>query len=75
MEWMKRISIEPGKCGGKPCIRGYRIRVSDVLELVAAGASHDEILEDYPFLELEDINAALLYAARETSHQVVAVSV
>lgn len=61
---MKRITVEPGKCGGRPCIRGMRIRVQDVLELLSAGASHAEILEDYPYLEEEDIQAALAYAAR-----------
>ncbi len=61
---MKRITVEPGKCGGRPCIRGMRIRVQDILELMNAGASHAEILEDYPYLEEEDIQAALAYAAR-----------
>lgn len=59
---LRRITIEPGKCGGRPCIRGLRMRVSDVLELLAAGASVDEILTDYPFLEREDIQASLAYA-------------
>ncbi|MFM9195955.1 MAG: DUF433 domain-containing protein, partial [Planctomycetia bacterium] len=54
-----RITIEPGKCGGKPCIRGMRIRVSDVLELLANGASFEEILADYPCLDQFD-NAARL---------------
>lgn len=64
MPLLDRITIEPGKCGGRPCIRGMRIRVVDVLELLAAGASHEEILEDYPYLEEADIQAALFYAAR-----------
>jgi uncharacterized protein (DUF433 family) len=51
--------IEAGKCGGRPCLRGLRIRVSDILELLSAGASFDELLKDYPFLEREDILAAL----------------
>ncbi len=63
---LRRITLEPGKCGGSPCIRGYRIRVSDILSLLGAGASHAEILEDYPFLEEEDIFAALEYAAAQT---------
>ena len=58
-----RITLEPGKCGGKPCIRGMRIRVSDVLELLANGASIEEILADYPCLERDDILAAIAYAA------------
>ena len=61
---LKRITVEPGKCGGKPCIRGQRMRVSDVLDLLAAGASFEEILRDYAFLEREDILAALSYATR-----------
>lgn len=68
---LNRITIEPGKCGGKPCIRGLRFRVSDVLELLAAGASFDEILEDYAFLQREDIIAALTYAARQIDHVVL----
>ncbi|MBA3493855.1 MAG: DUF433 domain-containing protein [Gammaproteobacteria bacterium] len=60
---LERVTIEPGKCGGRPCIRGKRIRVSDILELLSAGASYDEILADYPFLEREDILAALEYGA------------
>ncbi len=74
MSLLDRISVEPGKCGGRPCIRGYRLRVSDLLELVANGASREEILEDYPFLEDEDITAALTYAARQTDHTVLAVA-
>jgi uncharacterized protein (DUF433 family) len=54
-----RISIEPGKCGGRPCIRGMRIRFTDILGLLGAGASHQEILEDYPMLEEDAILAAL----------------
>ena len=60
---LSRITIEPGKCGGRPCIRGLRIRVTDVLSLLGSRASHQEILEDYPSLEENDILAALEYAA------------
>lgn len=70
-ELMQRVTIEPGKCGGKPCLRGLRIRVTDVLALLASGASHAEILEDYPDLEEEDILAALQYASRLTDHPVL----
>jgi len=70
-EHLQRITIDAGKCGGRPCIRGLRIRVSDILELLAAGASFDEILKDYPFLEREDILAALDYAAYQTDHAVL----
>ena len=69
-----RITIEPGKCGGKPCIRGMRIRVCDVLELLANGASIEEILADYPCLERDDILAAIAYAAQQTNHVVVEVA-
>ena len=68
---LARITIEAGKCGGKPCIRGKRLRVSDVLDLLAAGAPIGEILADYPFLEREDVLAAIQYAARQTDHVVL----
>lgn len=70
-ERLKRITVEEGKCGGRPCIRGLRIRVSDILELLAAGASHEEILTQYPFLEKEDILAAIEYAAHQADHAVL----
>jgi uncharacterized protein (DUF433 family) len=70
-ELLQRISIEPGKCGGRPCIRGKRLRVTDELELLSAGASFEEILEDYPFLERDDILAAIEYASRQTDHVVL----
>ena len=68
---MDRITIDPNQCGGRPCIRGTRFRVVDLLELLASGASHEEILSDYSFLEPADIPAALLYAARLADHAVV----
>lgn len=68
---LQRITIEPGKCGGRPCIRGSRMRVVDVLELLSAGASVDELIEDYPSLERDDIFAVLAYAARQTDHVVL----
>ena len=68
MNPLERITVEPGKCGGRPCIRGTRLRVMDVIELLAAGASPEEILRDYEFLQPEDIPAALLYAAHQTAH-------
>jgi len=74
MERLNRITVDPGKCGGRPCIRGHRIRVTDVLELLAAGASHEEILMDYPSLKREDILAALDYAAHQTDHVVLPTS-
>ena len=71
---LARITIDPEQCGGRPCIRGYRIRVTDLLELLASGATHEEILADYPFLESEDIYAALEYAAHQADHSIVRAS-
>jgi uncharacterized protein (DUF433 family) len=68
----KRIVIKPGLCGSRPTIRGLRIRVQDVLDLLANGASRKEILEDYPYLEDEDITAALHYASQSLDHPVLA---
>ena len=68
----ERITINPNQCGGKPCIRGLRIRVIDILDLLAAGLSHTEILEEHPDLEPDDIKAALLYARRRLNHPIVA---
>jgi uncharacterized protein (DUF433 family) len=67
----QRITIDPNVCGGRPCIRGMRVRVTDVLDLLAAGASNEEILDDYPYLEAADISAALAYAARQSDHPVL----
>ena len=74
LDRLNRIMVEEGKCGGRPCIRGFRIRVTDVLSLLGAGASIEEILADYPFLEREDIYAAIEYAAHQTDHTVLQVS-
>jgi uncharacterized protein (DUF433 family) len=71
MKLLKRITVEPGKCGGQPCIRGKRMRVTDILDLLSHGTSHEEILRDYPFLEPEDILAAIAYASRLTDHVVL----
>lgn len=60
---LDRITIEPGKMHGRPCIRGLRVRVQDVLEMLAAGMTAAEILEDYPYLEADDLRAAIAYAA------------
>jgi uncharacterized protein (DUF433 family) len=62
MKYQDIITIEPGKRGGKPCIRGMRITVYDVLSYLAAGMSHEEILQDFPYLTEEDILACLAYA-------------
>jgi uncharacterized protein (DUF433 family) len=74
MSTLERITVNPSQCGGRPCIRGLRIRVKDILELLAAGASREEILEDYPYLETEDITAALEFAARQVDHPVLRVA-
>jgi uncharacterized protein (DUF433 family) len=63
MDYSKIITVEPGKRGGKPCIRGMRITVSDVLGYLAVGMSEDEILRDFPYLAREDIRACLSFAA------------
>jgi uncharacterized protein (DUF433 family) len=68
---LSRITVRPEQCHGQPCIRGMRIRVSDVLEMLAGGMSHDEILTDFPYLERDDIRAALAYAAQELKHPIV----
>jgi uncharacterized protein (DUF433 family) len=70
-ELLKRITVDPDVCGGRPCIRGLRIRVTDILDLLASGAPAEEILQDYPYLESEDISAALEFAARRSGHFVV----
>jgi uncharacterized protein (DUF433 family) len=71
MKLLERITVEPGKCGGRPCIRGLRIRVTDVLGMLAEGVPHEEILRDFPYLEPDDIKAALAYAARQSDHAVL----
>jgi uncharacterized protein (DUF433 family) len=65
---LQRITTEPGKCGGKPCIRGMRFRVVDMLELLANNILPEQILADYPDLEPEDIQASLVFAARRVDH-------
>ena len=67
-----RITINPDQCGGRPCIRGMRIRVIDVLDLFAAGLSAEQILAEMPDLEMDDLKAALNYAARRLDHPVLA---
>ena len=62
---LERITVNPEQCGGRPCIRGMRIRVIDVLDLFAAGLSAEQILEEMPDLEADDLKAALLYARHQ----------
>ena len=69
-----RITAEQGKMGGRPCIRGMRIRVTDVLEMLAGGATEAEILADFPDLVVEDIRAALAYAAEQVDHPVITIA-
>jgi len=68
---LERITFNPKQCGGRPCIRGMRIRVSDVLDLFAAGLSAEQILEEMPDLEADDLKAALAYASRKLDHPVL----
>jgi uncharacterized protein (DUF433 family) len=74
MKYLDRITFNPEQCGGRPCIRGYRMRLKDVLDLLAAGADEAEILGDYPFLEPEDIRACLEFAAEQVNHPMLKVA-
>ena len=71
MKRAERITFDPEQCGGRPCIRHYRLRVKDVLDMMAAGVSEPEILQDYSFLEPEDIRACLELAAEKVNHPVL----
>ena len=71
-ELLARITVNPEQCGGRPCIRGMRIRVVDILDLFAAGLSAEQVLEELPDLEMDDVKAALQYAARRIDHPVLA---
>ncbi len=71
MSFRDRITFNPNQCGGRPCVRGIRIRVGDVLALLAANVPESEILADFPDLESEDIRACLEYAAAQVDHPVV----
>jgi uncharacterized protein (DUF433 family) len=73
MSQLERITFNPEQCGGRPCIRGMRIRVKDILDMLAAGATEAEILESYPYLVREDIQASLEYAARQVDHAVLSL--
>ncbi len=70
----ERITVNPNQCGGRPCIRGMRIRVIDVLELQANGLTSAQILEELPDLEMEDLQAVARYAFRRLDHPVLAVA-
>ncbi len=71
---LARITSDSAMCGGRPCIRGMRIRVRDVLDLLASGASIEEVLHDHPSLERDDVLAAIAYAAQFMDHAVVRVA-
>lgn len=68
----ERITVDPEQCGGRPCVRGLRIRVQDVLDLLANGLTPEQVLEELPDLETEDIRACLRFASRRLDHPVVA---
>lgn len=71
MSHLNRITFNPRQCGGRPCLRGMRIRVVDVLQLLAAGQTESEILADFPDLESDDIRACLEFAAAQADHTVL----
>ena len=71
MDIVERITVNPNQCGGRPCIRGMRVRVSDVLDLLANGLSTEQITDELPYLEVEDVEACLRYASRRIAHPVV----
>lgn len=71
-ELLARITIDPQRMHGRPCIRDLRITVADVLGLLSSGQSRESILEDYPYLEAADIDAVLAYAARQVDHPIIA---
>jgi uncharacterized protein (DUF433 family) len=71
-ELIERITVNPEQCGGRPCIRGMRIRVVDVLDLLATGLSQQQVLEELPDLEAEDISACLRFASSRLNHPILA---
>lgn len=68
---LERITVNPKQCGGRPCIRGMRVRVTDVLDLLANGLTQKQILKELPYLEPDDIRACLQYASQRIDHPVV----
>lgn len=71
MGQITRITVDPNMCGGRPCIRGLRVRVKDVLEMLASGMTKEDILNDFPYLEADDISASLEYAAKQVDHPIL----
>ena len=72
-ELVERITVNPGRCGGRPCVRGMRVRVIDVLDLLAAGLTQQQVLEELPDLEAEDILACRRFASSHLNHPILAV--
>ena len=72
MDWKQRITTNIAQCGGRPCIRGMRIRVVDILDLLANGLTQEDVLNELPDLEPEDIEAALKYAGSRLDHPIIA---
>ncbi|WP_462264268.1 DUF433 domain-containing protein [Mucilaginibacter sp.] len=70
--WHERITTDPAQCGGRPCIRHMRIRVIDILDLLSAGLTQEQVLNELPDLELPDIEAALKFASRRLDHPIIA---
>ena len=68
---LSRITSDPEICGGRPCIKGTRMRIADIIEALAHGATREELLADFDYLTADDIAAALLYASRATDHRIV----
>jgi uncharacterized protein (DUF433 family) len=66
-----RITVDPDQCGGRPCVRGMRVRVSDVLDLLATGLTPSQVIEELPYLEIGDIEACLRFASRRIDHPVI----
>jgi uncharacterized protein (DUF433 family) len=71
MSELHRVTFNPQQCGGRPCIRGMSIRVKDILDMLASGATQAEVLQSYPYLEAADIQASLEYAAAQVDHAVM----
>jgi len=67
-----RITVDPEQCGGRPCVRGMRIRVTDILDLLASGFTQEEVLEELPDLTAEDVTACLRFASHRLDHPVLA---
>jgi uncharacterized protein (DUF433 family) len=72
VELMERITVNPDQCGGRPCIRGMRIRVIDVLDLLAAGLTPAQVIDELPDLQLDDVTASLRFASRRLDHPILA---